>query len=192
MKKYTSLALVAVVILLVFSLASCSSDSNFVYSEVADGWAVSAIRYSYAFQAYVAYIDIPSEFQGKPVTEIATGGFSGWDALFGVGIPGSIKIIPSYAFGSCENLNDVSIAEGVEKIESYAFANCQSLETVRIPSTVKFIGSGAFGLCISINTLIYNGTIEEWHSVEKEEGWFDATTALTSFAVNCTDGVVIY
>lgn len=192
MKKYVSAALVAIMILCTVALSSCVAEDGFVYSEVGDGWSVSAARYSYELQAYVAYIDIPSEFQGKPVTEIATGGFSGWDALFSVSIPGSIKSIPSYAFGSCENLNEVSIAEGVERIERYAFANCQNLETVRVPSSVKFIGSSAFGLCTSINTVIYDGTVEEWHSIEKEEGWFDATTTFFSWAVSCNDGVVVY
>lgn len=191
MKKYISLILI--ILLCAVILPSCvipSDAPQYIYSPSADGegWSISGIRYP---STLIRYITIPEKFEGKPVREIASGGFSGIEGVALVSIPSSVRLIDTYAFGSCEYLATVELAEGVERIEGYAFANCQNLLEVSIPSTVSYIGEGAFGLCLSLGTIKYNGTIAEWESIEKADGWYGNIATFTR-VVSCTDGVVYF
>lgn len=55
---------------------------------------------------YTDYIEIPSEIDGIPVTEIGSGVFN-TDAVKSIMIPSSVTSIDRYAFSNCENLIDV-------------------------------------------------------------------------------------
>lgn len=68
-----------------------------------------------------ASVEIPSEYEGLPVTEIR------WNA-----------------FEDCVNLINVKIPDSITRIESHAFYNCSSLETIEIPDSVTYIGGGAY------------------------------------------------
>lgn len=65
--------------------------------------------------------EIPSEYNGYPVTEI-----------------------DDYAFMGCRNLTTLIIPEGVKKIGASAFSMCERLRNIDIPSTVTEIGGLAF------------------------------------------------
>ncbi|MCH5180181.1 MAG: leucine-rich repeat domain-containing protein [Erysipelotrichales bacterium] len=75
----------------------------------------------------ILYVNIPSEYNGLPVT--------------------SIK---SEAFLVCENLVTVSIPDSVKSIGSWAFSGCDSLASIVIPSSVTSIGYLAFYHCNSL------------------------------------------
>ena len=89
---------------------------------------------------YSGDIVIPSEHEGKPVTELGYGSFQRNKNIVSVTIPGSVKYIGWYAFIDCENLKSVSIQEGVTEIGAYAFIRCSSLEKIELPDSLIVLG----------------------------------------------------
>ena len=67
---------------------------------------------------------IPTEYNGKPVTEI------GWDS-----------------FRQCQILRSVTIPEGITGIHSYTFFDCNNLESVHLPKSMKNFWGGCFASC---------------------------------------------
>ncbi|MGM9632190.1 MAG: leucine-rich repeat domain-containing protein [Eubacteriales bacterium] len=189
--KKLSFLLAFVFILSTLFLCSCEINGNYVYelNESGDGYVVWAI-FRNPIIALTADV-IPNEHNGLPVTEIKDGAFSGWSGIYELNIPSNIRKIGNYAFGSCQNLALVQMAEGVETVDAYAFANCTTLTEVSLPSTLEYIGNGAFGLCNNLDTIKYNGTVEEWHEIEKDDGWYEGSAISGYIAVACSDGNVI-
>ena len=70
---------------------------------------------------------IPTEYNGKPVTQI------GWDS-----------------FRQCQILRSVTIPEGITGINSYTFFDCSNLESVRLPKSMKNFWGGCFASCNSL------------------------------------------
>lgn len=102
-------------------------------------------------------VNIPEEYNGKPVTEIAEGAFANVESVSKIYISKSVKTIGAYAFENTNNLALVDIAPGgLETIKGYAFtgAGCYELDgkyvkdsdiQVRLPlATVKSIEPYAF------------------------------------------------
>lgn len=72
-------------------------------------------------------VEIPSIYNGKPVT-----------------------IIEDRAFRNCQNLTNIVIPQSIIKIGEYAFENCSKIESMIIPQSVRFIGVGALWGCASL------------------------------------------
>lgn len=87
----------------------------------------------------------------------------------------------------CIGDTNAIIPVGVMEIKEHAFQDCTSLTSITIPKSVKEIGDNAFYCCTSLSEIHFDGTMEQWDEVEKNEGWF-ASSALT--CVKCTNGVV--
>lgn len=85
---------------------------------------------------------IPSEYEGKPVTEIEGWAFEDCTVFISVTIPVSITSIGSYSFKKCTSLTGIIIPDGVTSIGSYAFT-----------------GS-------SLTSIYYAGTEAEWNTIE--------------------------
>ena len=79
---------------------------------------------TYEFSAYIGTktsVTVPSEFNGKPVTEIGTS-----------------------CFKANKTIEEVVLSEGITSIGSLAFMRCSNLTKVTIPASVTSIGSYAF------------------------------------------------
>ena len=120
-------------------------------------------------------IEIPSKYNGMPVTEIGTWAFANPirfvdveadntdfeidyfisipNYLKSITIPDSVTLIDDYAFLSCTNLTSVVIGDSVTTIGEGAFAHCSSLENLVIGDSVTSIGSGAFSSCDSLTSV---------------------------------------
>ncbi len=85
-------------------------------------------------------IEIPSEYQGKPV-----------------------KAIGHYAFDDT-NVTQVIIPDSIESIGMLAFKNCPNLTTIDIPESVKKIGFKAFSECCNLASITGGEGVE---NVEK-------------------------
>jgi hypothetical protein len=75
---------------------------------------------------------IPSEYEGKPVTSIASDAFSHCVQITSVTIPDSMKIVDGFDF--CYKLKYVYISESVTQIVNQAFLYCVSLATIEVSS----------------------------------------------------------
>lgn len=90
---------------------------------------------------------------GEGITTVGANAFAYHDELSEASLPGSLRIIGSYAF--CQaysysntkgNLQNADIPEGVEEIGDFAFRG-NALETISIPDSVETIGISAFEDC---------------------------------------------
>ena len=88
--------------------------------------------------------DIPSRYNGLPVTEIADSGFTNCTNLEEVRIPVSVTRVGNNAFANCRNLTDVQGMPKAEHIGNNAFAMCVKLNDMIIPNTLKSMGSTVF------------------------------------------------
>lgn len=73
-------------------------------------------------------------------------------------------VINSNAFNGCSELNTVDIEGRVTSIGLNAFANCQSINVLTLPNTLTAIDAYAFDGS-SINEIRFNGTINEWATI---------------------------
>lgn len=97
---------------------------------------------------------IPSEIDGKPVTEIESRAFYGFYNPFrkieSVYIPNSVKKIGHEAF--CHvGLKNISLNDGIVEIDTEAFFWNDDLKEIQIPSSVTNIGYRAFSLCKNLD-----------------------------------------
>ena len=97
---------------------------------------------------YLESVAIPSQHNGRKVTEILPGAFEG-----------------------AYNLKDINIPTHVTKIGESAFFGCVKLTDIVIPETVTSIGENAFSGCVSLTEIKFKGTEEQWNAVAKADGW---------------------
>ena len=72
----------------------------------------------------------------------------------------------------------------VSVIPTNAFSGNSSLTSVWIPDSVVAISAGAFAYCNSATSLTYEGTVNDWNSIYKADGWY-ANSAIE--VVHCSD-----
>ena len=77
-------------------------------------------------------------------------------------IPDTVKIIESYAFYGCSQLENVVLGKEVASIMNKAFSGCSSLQCLVIPENVRYIHANAFFNCPA-KLLVYSGSYgEKW------------------------------
>lgn len=85
-----------------------------VYTEIADGYAVSA------FNGNVSELVIPDTYNGRPVTTICSGAFtlpkSG--VITKITLPSSLQRVEEGAFADCRQLKEILVADGSERFVS--------------------------------------------------------------------------
>ena len=95
------------------------------------------------------------------------------------------KKLIKYSIGK----QDISftVPDFVTSIGDSAFSYCESLTNIIIPDSITSIGGYVFNSCTSFTSITYNGTIEKWNAIAKDEKW-DITT--NNYFVYCTDGQI--
>lgn len=174
------------------------SIDQLVFTEIGDGYAVASNG------ELEGILDIPAEYNGKPVTIIEAEGFAWQPELTEVNIPSTVGTIENYAFFECINLQKVNLSEGLSSIDGQAFGLCYSLSEINFPSTLLEIGDGAFINCTSLKSIelpegpyyIGNGCFQESgleeiyipQSIEyfNDQAFF--VSSLKSVHYNCTLG----
>ncbi len=75
---------------------------------------------------------------------------------------------------------------------------CYYVRTVKIPKSVKKIKENCFYDFLLLDTIIYEGTTEEWNSIQKGSNLFELFSSYKSWlaytrtvTVRCTDGNII-
>ena len=125
-----------------------------------------------------AELIIPCEYDGKPVTTIASSAFYMNDKITFVVIPNTVTNIGRYAFTSCVNLADIVIGDSVTAIEDYAFYNCTKLTSITLPNSLITIGFHAFRGCTGLTSIVIPNSVTSI-------GWsaFNYCTSLTSATI---------
>jgi hypothetical protein len=100
-----------------------------------------------------------------------------------------VKSIYTEAFYGCSSITSIEIPDSVTSIGDEAFYDCFFLSNIVIPKSVVSIGEKAFYLCDSIWTIRFNGTVEQWKSIEKNSKW-NSFAGQPGTKVICSDGKV--
>ncbi|MBE6536484.1 MAG: leucine-rich repeat domain-containing protein [Ruminococcaceae bacterium] len=111
---------------------------------------------TYAVTGYdgsATYINIPDEYEGKPVTRISSNAFYDKNKIVSVVIPDSVTYIGNDTFHDCDRLTSVTIGNGVTSIGDDAFLGCDRLTSVTIGNGVTSIGDYAFDYCESLTSI---------------------------------------
>lgn len=151
-------------------------------------------------------IEIPNEFEGGRVTQIAENGFKDSN-LSSISIPTSIVSIGAHAFENCVNLQNLTLPNSVttvgekafagctglrsvtltkvNNLGNYAFGNCVNLQSVSLPSNLRLIGEGAFYECSRLSSITYAGTQDQWKAISVGQYWYVGTRVKL---ITCSDG----
>ncbi|MBP3524718.1 MAG: leucine-rich repeat protein [Clostridia bacterium] len=184
MKKIIRI-LAAAFLFLMPSLAFASEqymDSSYRYEIKEDGTVKIIDFLLKSSRSYVPQpVVIPSEIDGKTVTEIGERAFEWASTVYDVVVPGSVQEIGPFAFEHSE-ICQVTLEEGVEKIGHFAFSNTP-LESIHLPDSLTSIEFGAFQYCEKLQTIRFPEKI-----TEIESGMLSGCIALNE--VELHDGIV--
>ena len=135
--------------LLVASLQAASvSDLTFTQNDAGTEYIVSDCDRNAS-----GSLNIPSIYNGLPVTSIGDFAFVSCTNLSSITIPDSVTSIGNSAFSNCTSLTSITIPDSVTSIGSQAFDSCSSLTSITIPDSVTSIGSWAFFYCMSLSSI---------------------------------------
>ena len=81
-------------------------------------------------------------------------------------IPDTVTVIEMAAFLDCDSLKSITIPDTVTEIRGQAFLNCSSLTNAIIGNSVRYISAGVFQNCTSLINIHFNGSIDEWNTIE--------------------------
>ena len=129
------------------------SDGGFDYSVNEDG-TLCIEKYTGTARDLV----IPSTVNGKTVTSVACGAFSGCNTLVKVTFPDTITKNNGTIFSNCENLKTVILPRGITGY-STLFYNCDSIEEVEFPDSVTALYGYSFFDCNNLSTLIIPSSV---------------------------------
>ena len=111
---------------------------------------------------------IPSKYNGKPVTEIATsttavnGIFANQTTLTSVTLPSTITVIGNYAFYQCSGLTSITIPSSVTSIGGNAFYSCKTLAEVYNLSSLDIVAGATTHGYVGYNAgIVVNGPRDE-------------------------------
>lgn len=159
MKKFLTRLSVLVLGVILMMLVSCMGASE---EEITLRFDLNEDGMSYCVAGYDGYLYepdwdlvIPNAYEGKPVTRIGDGVFSGQPNLVSVTIPDSVTSIGERAFTQCENLTSITVdsnnkvyrSEGNCVIETATKTLVLGCKASVIPPTVTSIGDYAFVDC---------------------------------------------
>ncbi|MDB4798463.1 leucine-rich repeat protein [Verrucomicrobia bacterium] len=105
-------------------------------------------------------LEIPSVFEGKPVTSIGDFAFQLCRNLTEVIIPDSITNIGQGAFSSCKGLKAVSIPDSVVELRIRVFEYCDNMESVTLGGRLTSIGGSAFHSCSKLKSITIPDSVE--------------------------------
>lgn len=114
--------------------------------------------------------------------------FKKCSSLTGITIPNSVTNIGDNAFQNCSGLTNVTMSNSVTSIGQWAFFGCSELSCITIPNSISSIGGRVFEYCGKLRTINFEGTIEQWKAVSKDEIWSYGVPS--TCVIVCTDGTI--
>ena len=71
----------------------------------------------------------------------------------------------SQAFSGKSNITDIVLPQSIEQFPKGAFEGCTGLKRITVPRKIKIIREGTFAGCEQLEDIYYEGTMEEWNTV---------------------------
>ena len=140
-------------------------------------------------RAFVRCTSLTSVTIGNSVKSIGDWVFYGCTELTSITIPDSVKSIGESTFCGCSNLTSVTIGNSITSISGCMFEDCKKLTSITIPNSVTSIGHSAFNDCNNLEKILFNGTKDEWNSIQKYTDWNRNTG---DYKIQCIDGEIYY
>lgn len=177
MRKLLALAMACV--LLVATLASCAAGLGdpdaindytpevktidngkgiFTFEE-ADGDTAILVAYN-GRATKDDHVEIPPEFNGRPVVGIGDNVFYNLAAVVEVKIPETVTSIGALAFANCTELTSITLPDGLVSLGLGAFRGCEKLDTVNLGKSLVSIGDFAFESCPVLKNIALPATLE--------------------------------
>lgn len=107
----------------------------------------------------------------------------------------NITNVNNYTFIGCTSIENVVLSDKIPIVGVHAFGDCYNLKSITIPISVTKILHGAFWNDYNLTDIFYEGTIEQWHTINKEIGTYTNTNEDASwdaytgdYTVHCSDG----
>ncbi len=166
--------------------AAVLKEGDYSYTVNDDGKSVTIKDYN----GSGGDITIPSEIDGKKVTNIGTQAFWCCYNVTGITIPDGVAAIGDYAFQSCTNLAAVNIPDSVTSIGQHAFMACFSLPSIHIPKGVTYIAAvhGLAENCHSLASITVDQDNSKYDSRDNCNAIIE--TASNKLVVGCKDTVI--
>ena len=102
-------------------------------------------------------------------------------------IPAGVSHLSHGACATSKSLEDLVISDEVVYIESAAFTAISSLKKITLPASLMYLGPAIMEESVGVDTIIYNGTVEQWNSFEKDRDW---NLGAGNYTIYCTDGTI--
>ena len=176
MKKILALLLVSALFIPLFGVSTSAliiNDGDFGYELNTSSHTAALVRY----YGDGTRVEIPSYFQGYPVTYIDSSAFSGKDNIKEVVFSETVTSVDKYAFMNCVSLESVTIPANVVDFGDRVFAGCTSLKTVELLSDITKMPTNMFSGCSSLTDLTINPKIGEF-----SYGCFNGCSSLTDLS----------
>ena len=109
----------------------------------------------------LTYVEVPTEIEGKTVTELGEFSFKNCKYLKEVILPKGITSIGRGAFFQCHELQEMILPTGITEIKNETFRGCSSLTNVVLPDGITKIGEQAFTSCKSIESIALPDSVVE-------------------------------
>ncbi len=129
-------------VILAFSSCFSFSSGGLLFTEVDGGYQVTGVSLKDRFYKNFT-IEIPSEYNGKPVVAISDDAFAFYTSLVKITIPDTVTHIGDGAFMGCALLQEITLPTSLTHIGNNVFFNT-NLKNIVIPENVVSIGDEAF------------------------------------------------
>ena len=147
-------ALMLLALVAVPSRADVTIDQlNFTLN--ADGTGYTVKKYN---NNLIGRLEIPAEYNGRPVVGIDEEAFYNCYQITSVVIPNTISRVGDMAFGGCTALEAVNIPNSISIIGNRVFYNCHFAE-ISIPTSIVSIGCEAFRFCTNLRSVVIPNSV---------------------------------
>lgn len=159
-------------------------EDNSIYTSVADCLCIKEgmMLMNYPLGKKDTAFTVPDE-----INYVLYRAFAKCEALEEVIIPNSVSYLGENIFYYCTNLKKVVIGNGITEIPDNTFESCYAIVEITMTNSVTKIGAYAISSCSSLEVINFNGTTEEWLTIEKE-AHFDSY--YQKYVIKCTDGTL--
>ena len=119
--------------------------------------------------AFLACSNLVSLTLSNKLINISDSAFETCMKLKEIIIPDSVTSIGNRAFEMCQGLSSVVLSKSLTYIGATAFMSCP-FTSIIFPASLTKIDGGAFVYCNNLTDVYYEGSVEQWSSINIDNG----------------------